>query len=419
MQNSLTKKLGLTVAAVAMAATGLFTATDAEAVPAFARQTGMTCSSCHFQAFPALNGMGRSFRAGGYTMQGTQTAVQGENINLPSSLNMSGIWKTLYEKGKHHNQAAILWPDEAALLVGGRASESIGFLWEVGLNEDPGTSFLSTKIHFNVVQGDVNFAVIPFSTDALGVAYGFEWMNTAVQRSQRPIEDRRASSMGQKFGIVGTGAATGIALVANTPSWFVNVSLWGPAHGELDGVNLGAMAQWIRAAYFFDLAGFDTGVGFGTKAGSVAIDAGADGDTSGAYNVAVGGTVIDFQMQGQVGGQDLGIYLNQSMGADKGTPSDECADPAAPGNDCTIYSNHTKAAGTGITVKYSATNALQVYLGLASGSNGADVDSSYSRTTVGLQYHWSENTKLEVFNMSETNGAADDGKFVMGWFVGL
>lgn len=43
---------------------------EAEAVPAFARQTGMACNSCHFQHFPTLNAFGRAFKAGGYTMGG-------------------------------------------------------------------------------------------------------------------------------------------------------------------------------------------------------------------------------------------------------------------------------------------------------------------------------------------------------------
>ncbi|MDH5736606.1 MAG: cytochrome C, partial [Gammaproteobacteria bacterium] len=44
----------------------LFSSFNTYAVPAFARQTDMTCNSCHFQSFPALNSFGRVFRAGGY-----------------------------------------------------------------------------------------------------------------------------------------------------------------------------------------------------------------------------------------------------------------------------------------------------------------------------------------------------------------
>ena len=37
----------------------------AEAVPSFARQTGMSCSACH-TAFPELKPFGRAFKMGGY-----------------------------------------------------------------------------------------------------------------------------------------------------------------------------------------------------------------------------------------------------------------------------------------------------------------------------------------------------------------
>lgn len=320
MQTSLTKKLGLSVAALAMVATSLFTASDAEAVPSFARQTGMSCSSCHFQSFPALNGMGRSFRAGNYTMKGSQTAIEGENIDLPSTMGMSAVWKTYYITSDDE-VGSIKWPDEAAFLVGGRLSASTGYLWEIGLNESEG-SFLSTKVGFTAAQaGSMTVSVIPFSTDALGSAYGFELMNTAVQRSQRAIEKRDAMSAASDFGI-GAGAASGIAFALTDLSagWWANYSAWGPAFGSDMKGDIGGMGSSIRAGYFFDLAGFDSGVGFLNRSGVVktttagtdlesADSVDADGNNVQDANFAVGGTVLDFQMQGQVGGNDLGLYV--------------------------------------------------------------------------------------------------------------
>ena len=42
----------------------------AAGVPAFARQTGASCSACHFQHFPGLTPFGRSFKSGGYVQTG-------------------------------------------------------------------------------------------------------------------------------------------------------------------------------------------------------------------------------------------------------------------------------------------------------------------------------------------------------------
>ncbi|MDA3868446.1 MAG: hypothetical protein PF589_00550, partial [Gammaproteobacteria bacterium] len=69
----------------------------ADAVPAFSRQTSMPCMGCHYQSFPALNSIGRSFRADGYTMQGAQPMIEGENLSLPSTLNVSVITKLRYQ----------------------------------------------------------------------------------------------------------------------------------------------------------------------------------------------------------------------------------------------------------------------------------------------------------------------------------
>src|SRR3989339_1984588 len=99
MRNNFAKKLGLSLAAFGLVATSVFTGSDAQAVPAFARQTGMSCNSCHFQGFPSLNGMGRSFRAGGYTMKGTLADIEGsetEPMSLPTVMPLAIFWKAYY-----------------------------------------------------------------------------------------------------------------------------------------------------------------------------------------------------------------------------------------------------------------------------------------------------------------------------------
>ncbi|MEW8428204.1 MAG: hypothetical protein G8D61_00715, partial [gamma proteobacterium symbiont of Ctena orbiculata] len=126
---------------------------QASAVPAFARQTGMPCTACHFQHFPALNSFGRSFRSGGYTLTGGQGMIEGDDISLPLMLNASVITKLRYVKSNGNTNTGsdygvIEWPDEAALLVGGKLAKDAGFLMELGLTD--ANSFLSTKVHFNL-----------------------------------------------------------------------------------------------------------------------------------------------------------------------------------------------------------------------------------------------------------------------------
>src|SRR5471032_3067701 len=53
-------------------ATALFLPQTVRATPSFARQTGMSCVSCHTE-FPILTEYGRQFKLTGYTMGSGQT----------------------------------------------------------------------------------------------------------------------------------------------------------------------------------------------------------------------------------------------------------------------------------------------------------------------------------------------------------
>ena len=50
---------------------GLLVPQAAQALPAFAAQTGQTCTACHIGGFgPQLTPLGRAFKIGGYTQTG-------------------------------------------------------------------------------------------------------------------------------------------------------------------------------------------------------------------------------------------------------------------------------------------------------------------------------------------------------------
>ena len=136
------RKLAVAAAGLFVLALSFFTPRDASAIPAFSRQTGMACNSCHFQHFPILNAFGRSFKAGGYTMTGSQSMVEGDFLSIPVNLNASFVTKIRYQKRNGDsetgsagelNKGSLQFPDEAALLVGGRAGKHVGFLLEASL----------------------------------------------------------------------------------------------------------------------------------------------------------------------------------------------------------------------------------------------------------------------------------------------
>jgi hypothetical protein len=116
---------------------------QAQAIPAFARQTGMACSACHYQHFPVLNSFGRAFKEGGYTMMGAQEKIEGDGLSIPNTLNLAVVMNMQYQKTngdttgttpttKNTNNGAIDMT-QASLFLGGRIAENIGFVGELGM----------------------------------------------------------------------------------------------------------------------------------------------------------------------------------------------------------------------------------------------------------------------------------------------
>lgn len=409
----------------------LITPQDADAVPAFARQTGMQCTSCHFQNFPALNSFGRTFRAKGYTMQGAQKMIEGDGFSLPENLNASIITKIRYQLKDNDDgdRGEIQWPDEAALLVGGRVAEKVGFLMELGLGPgeadsgdgslsctgsvataadisanctaDTGSgestgNFLSTKVHFAI--GD-NFAVIPFSTDGLGVGYGFELLNTGIQRSQRPIEDRKGFSAAQVLGTA-SGEATGIAFVYESPEWFVNYSHWTPTWSNVHANILGGLAHYLRAAYMPNIDGWDTGFGLSLMTGSV-----KEGKTAPANEVFVDGWGIDAQAQGMTGEMPVGIYVSYGVA------------PKSSATESNIYNTDTvdDATAYGFTAKLEVAPGTTTFLAYSS----KKLATSTSSNTIGVQHMAAQNVKLELYAVNSDSNAAGSDYTMLMLFAGF
>ncbi len=424
---------GLYLTFLAITLPALLTPHTAEAVPAFARQTGMPCMGCHFQNFPALNSFGRTFRAKGYTMQGTQTMIEGEDLSMPSNLNASVITKIRYQvkDDDDDNRGEIQWPDEAALLVGGRAAEGIGFLMELGLGPGGGTAdtgdgtltctdtvppidpntctadtgsgdtetdgaFLSTKVHFSIGE---SFAIIPYSTDGLGVGYGFEMLNTGVQRSQRPIENREGFSAGQLLGTA-SGEATGIAFVYETPDWFVNYSHWTPTWGNVHADVLGGLAHYLRAAYTPNIGGWDTGFGVSYMTGSV-----EEGKTDPACETFIDGWGIDAQAQGMAGSMPLGLYASYGV-APKSSATEENIYNSSTTDDETAY---------GLLGKLEVIPGTSVYLAHSS----IKVASSTSSNTLGAQQMLAQNVKLELYTVNSDSSSAGGDYTMFMLFAGF
>ncbi len=331
------KKIVLSLAGV-MAAVAF--APEASALPTFSRQTGMACSACHFQHFPALNSFGRAFKAGGFTMVGAQGKIEGDRLSIPDTLNMSFLSSLGYVKSNQtaDNSGATKNPGnggfylpgiggEASLMVGGRVSDFAGFLSEITLSGAAAIDSGKLLILPEIGNSGIRAGIVPFATNGQGASYGFEYLNTganAIHSITNTVGDalnntsagqNSTNSAGSEFinavsaqQYIGTAtAADGIAAVANSDLGFVNITkfnMTGMASGQQGSLG----STYARVAGLFDLAGWDSALGFQSWSGSSLNDGG--GTAALATVNQSKAWAIDGQMQGSLGEMPTGFYFS-------------------------------------------------------------------------------------------------------------
>jgi hypothetical protein len=387
-----------TLAGVAAVSAAMIT--DVQAIPAFARQTGMACVSCHAGNFPALNAFGRAFISSGYTMRGAAPLVEGEDLSIPDDLKLALITKLRYSTNKATDggRGTVDFPDEAAILAGGRAAENVGFLTEISLFESP--NFLSFKTHFNV---NPNVALVVYGTDAAGPSYGLEMMNTGAKKSQRPFEQTTSTSAFARIGTTGS-AAEGLTLAYHDNDMMVSVGQYMPLFagvGEDPNVNiLGGAATYVRGNYFMNTSGWDLGFGLSVMTGDPKSDDGAGLITT--HHVDAKG--IDFQALGDIGETPAQFYFSYVV-APKYTGSGTAAYGNSSTDDTVAYT---------LSGKFNVIPRLHLFAGYGKTDDGSSND--LSELTFGAQYMVAQNIRVELFNTDVSKDAGDGDKTMLMLF---
>lgn len=350
------KKVALTLASVIAVAAF---APEASALPVFARQTGMACSACHFQHFPLLNAFGRSFKAGAYTMVGSEPMVEGEHLSIPDRLNMA-VFTTAYMQnqsggdfptgtgaysGRNSTYGVPSSGGELSIFYGGKVSEFAGFLSELGLKgtgTNAGTQTAKLVMLFPV--GDMKVGLSAYSGGA-GAAYSFEYLNTGAVQTHKmmdnPGPNNQHVTTAYASQYMGTNSsATGASLVANNSMGFINIGKYAPA-GAGTGVANDLPLTYARVVATFDLAGWDSAVGVQHFDGNASPVPAAGSKQDYVANI------IDAQAQGELAGMETGFYVSYG---------------AAPSSG---FGN--ALAGTGSTL-ITAANGYNTFTGAAAGS---------------------------------------------------
>ncbi len=394
MQSLMNKKVSILIAILA----GMICPQVALAVPAYARQTGLACNACHFQSFPALNELGRSFKADGYTMEGKQQLIEGsEGLSLPQILNASVTTKIRDQKSNGApvdgtnttNDGQLQFPDELLVFVGGRVSENIGAQLELNLNSKGTEPVVENfKMPFIYDVEGVKAGVIPFTTATQGAAYGFELLNTGAVRGGRIMEARKSFSAQQYINTA--SAAEGIAAVASNDKFFASVSKWSPR--SVGAANTGSpTSTYLRVVFTPKIGSWDAGIGVQNWGGSAK-------EPVALASVDTKAVAVDAQMQGDMNGMPVGFYFTYAS-----------ANGTEVGGTTNLF-NSAPNARTAITIagQIGVLSGRATLLGaLRKGDNGADANNGDHSVMLGATYLLVQNVQLQ-FNYERFFGSAYD-----------
>ncbi len=164
---------------------GLCTSGTANAVPSYARQTGLACQGCH-TVFPELTPFGRSFKLNAYTIdnlpqvQGITSSKEYELL-LNQVPPLSIMFQTSYTRTKSAlpdsdpalagaiaQNGQVLFPQQASLFYAGRIAPNLGAFVQITYASDSGT--------FGLDNTELRYAKqVPAIAD--GLTYGFTLNN--------------------------------------------------------------------------------------------------------------------------------------------------------------------------------------------------------------------------------------------------
>jgi len=109
-----------------------------KALPSYARQTGMSCSACHF-SFPELNSFGRQFKMNGYVLTGMKTIDAADattdstsvtRLKLLTTLPLSAMLQSSFTHISKDvpgvQNSSVAFPQQLSVFYAGQVSPHIG-----------------------------------------------------------------------------------------------------------------------------------------------------------------------------------------------------------------------------------------------------------------------------------------------------
>jgi len=299
------KKMIFSAAAFALVAVSsiALAPTTASAIPAFARQTGAACYSCHFQTFPAINAFGRAFKMGSFTDVGDQALVEDDNLSIPAVLNATFMVKANAVNTNVTGAPSTTTynvPADQVLMLAGRIGSNTGAFIEFA----------------GGATGAANWQLLN-SWDVSGFKVGLGahksgFGGSGVLELSNVFGQHGGVLNGSDISAIQTAGfaqdTTGIGAWIGNDLGVVQFALLAPAGATAGTVNVGSsFAKLVRVIATLDVGGWDTLIGFGSVTGSA-----GKGDAAAVaqpgVRVPMNLQFIDVQLQGDVGDISVGIY---------------------------------------------------------------------------------------------------------------
>jgi hypothetical protein len=366
---------------------------NANAIPAFARQMGVSCSACHSEnGYPMLTRFGRDFKASGYTMIGSEKTIGGGQslsdklISIPSALNMSVVGGTTIDGGAGTTPTTVA-ANNFGMFLGGRISENVGTFIEIGYDggdstTNPGFALANFVVPITFKVGNNTYGIEPYTTDG----------HTATPSEFYDNEGITALS---EIGARDQYGAKGLSFYVYNPNYFINYTAWSNGNASSSGVKL---ANYFRVAYTPQVGIWDLEIGGQYMSGDTN-DAPGGYVTNTATKMKTDAYVIDFQALGKIGKMPLDLSI--SYGKAKYDPNS------------LFTTNSDKKDGTSFVVDTALGVIPKTFVATIRYTNNDHVGTSNDKvntTKFGARYFMTENVRLEPYYAmtSGVTGGSDD-----------
>jgi hypothetical protein len=254
---------------LAVLSTAVLQPPSARAIPSYARQTGLSCSACHYTP-PELNPAGRQFKLNGYIqkeegakMVKTEAGNGYTGLDLLQTLPISVVLETSFTSTKSPQpgtqNGTFEFPQDFSLFLAGGWTAHVGSFLQVTYN--------TQNDHFSMDNTDirvVNKGTLGGKELAYGLtlnnnptvedlwnstpAWGYPWI--AADSAPTPNASPIISSLGGDVaGIGGYGMWDGKVYLATVLYRSDHVGAPQPNPGTNFGTNIRGVAPYWRAAY--------------------------------------------------------------------------------------------------------------------------------------------------------------------------